>query len=238
MLSDKTIYRGNPYSIKNRFLNKIRKLLGKRVRRGLNEHYRELLKGCEISVFSNNCLGSTFLQDANLQYRSPTVNMAFDGEEFIKLLEQLSHYLYSDFRFVPCDEVKYPVAMLDDIELRFVHYRSEEEAVSAWRRRCERIAWDNLFIIATDHDGMGKAELLERFDKLPYRNKLMFTSQSLPQYDWAVTVPQFAGRRQVEIMTLFANIKGERYYEACFRIADWIKACSDGRDASVKSFVR
>ncbi len=233
MLSDKTIYRDKPHSLKRRVVNFIRKSIGRRGRKRINQGYRELLAGLEFSVFSNNCLGGKFLRDADKQFRSPTVNMAFDGEEFVAFLEKPRHYLNAELRFVKSDEVNYPVAMLDGIELRFVHYKSEEDCVAAWRRRSERILWDRLLVIATDHDGMGKPENLERFDKLPY-NKVMFTSQRLPQYAWAVTVPQFEGREQVDIMTLFANIKGERHYESCFDLAGWVKACCEQGSAEAR----
>ena len=51
----------------------------------------------------------------------------------------------------------------------------------------------------------------------------MFTAGIYPEYDWAITVPQFKGRFQVRIMTDFANFRGQRYYETCFDIAKWIK---------------
>ncbi len=113
--------------------------------------------------------------------------------------------------------------MLDDIEVRFVHYKMQEECVEKWRNRTSRMVWDNIYIIATDQDGLGRSDLLERFDKLPF-NKVMFTSQMLPQYDWAVTVPKFKGRFQVKLMTAFADSNGRREYEKCFDLAEWISS--------------
>ena len=51
----------------------------------------------------------------------------------------------------------------------------------------------------------------------------MFVSDEYPQYPWAITVPQFKGRHQVRIMTAFANFRGQRYYETCFDLAEWIR---------------
>lgn len=166
--------------------------------------------------------GGVFLHDAGRQFTSPTVNLAFDGEEFIRFTENLEHYLYSDFVFKTQNYVRYPVADLDDIEVRFVHYKDNEECINSWRKRTERIDWDHLFIIATDADGLNRPELFKRFDSLPYK-KILFTAQNLPQYEWAITVPQFEGRFQVRVMTQVANFRGERYYETCFNIPKWIK---------------
>ena len=35
-------------------------------------------------------------------------------------------------------------AMLDDIEIYFMHYKTEALAAEKWYRRCERINWDNI----------------------------------------------------------------------------------------------
>lgn len=68
--------------------------------------------------------------------------------------------------------------------------------------------------------------MLERFDALPYTNKIMFTARDYPQYPWAIQVSQFKKRNNVRIMTAFANMRGQRYYETCFDIADWIRTNS------------
>jgi len=119
--------------------------------------------------------------------------------------------------------VKYPVAQIDDVEVRFVHYKTHAECIDTWKRRTERIDWNNLFVIATDHDGMKRRDLLERFDKLPYKNKIMFLSDDYPQYEWAYCVKQFKGRFQCKILTNYGDFKGHRYYEMTFDIAKWIK---------------
>lgn len=222
MLSDVTIRRDPPESIFLKYLYKARKAVSLRNRRQMNERIKQKLENTSFSLICNNCLGGVFLHDAGRQFTSPTVNLAFDGEEFIRFVENLEHYLYSDFVFKEQNYVQYPVADLDDIEVRFVHYRDNEECVRTWRKRTERIDWTHIFVIATDADGLNTPDLFERFDKLPYR-KVLFTAQSLPQYEWAVTVPQFRGRFQVRIMTQMANFKGERYYETCFDIAKWIR---------------
>ena len=38
-----------------------------------------------------------------------------------------------------------PIGILDDIEVIFLHYKSEDEAYQKWNRRKERIVWDNIF---------------------------------------------------------------------------------------------
>lgn len=222
MSTEKTIVHDPPYSQLLTILYKIRKTVAPLSRPKLNGRMQELLKGIEFSVFSNNCLGGVFCHDAGHPFRSPTVNMSFDGYDFMRFLERPQHYLSKEIEFFENKNYKFPMGRIDDVTIYFVHYKTPEEAREAWMRRKDRIVWDNLFVISTDHDGMYLPELMERFDKLPY-NKVMFTAKAYPQYAWAVQVPQFKRRRNVRIMTSFANMRGQRYYETCFDLAQWIK---------------
>lgn len=235
MLSDTTIKRDSLYSFPRRVILKLRKYTAPFFRKKLDAEIMEKLEGIEFSIFGNNCLAGVFYHDAGREFTTPTVNTAFDGEDFVRFLERPQHYLEHEMEFISWPGHDYPIARIDDIEVRFVHYKTAEEAESIWRRRAERINWNNLFIVATNHDGAGKPEIMERFDRLPYKNKIMFVSEDYPQYDWAVVVPQFKGRFQVRIMTAFANFRGQRYYETCFDIAKWIRDNSKD-DAKSESY--
>lgn len=225
MLSDKTIMRDGDPTIFSRGIQKFRKIVGKSARNKLNDTIKKELDGCNFTIFSQNCLGGVFTHDAGRQFTSPTVNLAFDGEDYIKFLEKPEYYLNHDMNFRFGEGIhNYPIAIVDDIEIRFVHYKSFEEAEQTWRRRAKRIIWDNIYVISTNQDGMNTPELFRRFDALPYKNKIMFVSKKA-MYPWQVFVPQFNNRFQVKVMTSFANCRGQRYYETCFNIAKWI-ACN------------
>lgn len=223
MLSNQSILRDGPYSIPRRILLAMRKKVAVFFRPHLNAIIHETLKDVEFTIFGNNCLAGVFYHDAGRQFTSPTVNIAMDGEDFIRFLENPRNYINCPMEFISWPGHDYPIARIKDIEVRFVHYKSEAEAEEKWNQRAERIVWDNLYVVSTDHDGMNNPDIMERFDKLPYQNKVMFVAGEYPQYPWAVTVPQFKGRFQVRIMTAFANFRGQRYYETCFDLADWIR---------------
>lgn len=222
MLSDKTIRRDGNYSWPRRLLLKARKLCATKGRNALNCVMREKLNDIEFTIFSNNCLGGVFYHDAGKRFTTPLVNTAMDGEDFVKFLERPEYYLNHEMTFITWPGHNYPIARIDDIEIRFVHYKTTEEAESKFRERTKRIVWNNVFIVATNQDGLNTSELMERFDRLPYPNKVMYTSKEYPRYSWAVCVPQFRGRFQVRIMTNYANFSGWRYYETAFNLADWI----------------
>ena len=224
MLSDNTIRRDPPPNIFRRFLSKIRKKSSFKYREKLNNEIYEKLKDIQpCTIFSNNCLGGVFYSDAGLQFNSPLINTAMDGDDFLKFLLNPHHYLNCDMEFFSWPGRNFPIARIDDIEINFVHYKTPEECIEKWKKRTERIVWDNIFIIATNHDGMCHEDCMERFNQLPYKNKIMFVSREYPQYDWAIPIRQFKNRCQCRITVAFADMRGHRYYETAFDIAEWIR---------------
>ena len=78
-------------------------------------------------------------------------------------------------------EPHYPVGKLDDVEIHFLHYKDEEEAVSKWERRKKRMLTetnkDYYFFKICDLDG-GTEETITKFHELPFKNKLSFSIHS------------------------------------------------------------
>lgn len=224
MLSDTTIRRESPPNLARRTLLALRKAVSYKYRAKLNAQMREVLKDTRpFTIFSNNCLGGVIYSDAGHQFTSPLINTAMDGDDFLKFVSDPHHYLNHEMEFITWPGRNFPIARIDDIEVNFVHYKTPEECVEKWKKRAERIVWDNIFIVATNHDGMNHDDCMERFDKLPYKNKIMFVSREYPQYDWAILIKQFKNRFQCRVTVAFADMKGHRYYETAFDVAEWIK---------------
>lgn len=223
MLSDQTIKRDGKYKLPRRILLFVRKCSAKRYRESLNHVIREKLKYVrDFTIFSNNCLGGVFYHDAGLQFTSPLINTAMDGDDFLKFLNNPHHYLSQELEFFTYPGRNHPTARIDDIEVNFVHYKTPEECIGKWNSRSQRIVWDNIFVIATNHDGMCHDDCMKRFDELPYKNKIMFVSKEYPEYEWAIPIKQFKNRFQCRVTTAFADMRGHRYYETAFDIAEWI----------------
>lgn len=142
-------------------------------------------KGTQITIVSNNCWGGHVYRYFNLPYASPTVGMFFFADDYIKFLKRLEYYLSLDLHFKPLEASKYkealikknhiscPIGVLDDIEIIFLHYRSNEEALMKWNRRKERINLNNVIVKMSE---MNKCtpDLLYEFDKLPFERKFVF----------------------------------------------------------------
>lgn len=229
MLADKSIIRDGKYALPRRVLLAIRKYVSRFYRDKLNDEIRNKLKNVEeFTIFSNNCLGGVFYHDAGRQFTSPLINTAMDGDDFLKFLSNPKHYLTQDMEFFYAEGRNHPTAKIDNIEVNFVHYNSPEECLEKWRSRSQRIVWDNIFIVATNHDGMCHEDCMKRFDELPYKNKIMFVTKDYPEYEWAIPIKHFKNRFQCRVTTAFADMRGHRYYETAFDIAEWIcTACTD-----------
>ena len=67
------------------------------------------------------------------------------------------------------------------IDIHFMHYHTFEDAKQKWNERKLRVDWENLFIfmeagIETTDD------IVDRFEKLPFKNKVIITNKPYPKH--------------------------------------------------------
>lgn len=132
-----------PLKIRNKYCN----IRNKRVIR----KNKKLLKNNNFSVISQNCIGGVIYNDFGMQFLSPTVNLYFKANDFVKFVRNLKYYIDMDIKIVWDEE--YPIGVLDDIYVHFMHYSTCSEAREAWERRKRRINYDKILIISTDMEG-------------------------------------------------------------------------------------
>ena len=94
--------------------------------------------------------------------------------------------------------------MVGDVEIRFNHYKTFEEAAAKWEERKQRINWDNLFVIGIDGDDC-TYDSIRRFDALPFENKVIFTHKPYPEFSSAYYLRGFEIRGEVVRITDFKN---------------------------------
>ena len=129
--------------------------------------------------------------ELGLRFNSPTVNLWFKPEEFIRFLSQLEYYLYDCEIQVDAEssaECGYPVGRLDDINVYFTHYESFEQAKGKWEERLKRLNMSNLYIVMVERDGCSNLDILS-FDNLKYKHKVIFTAKEYPQIHSAYYIP-------------------------------------------------
>lgn len=154
----------------------------------MGERRKRKLKNEDFTIISNNCWAGHVYRYFNLPYNTPTVGLYFYPDEYIRFLSNLKKYMAIELTFVPFEESKYyvqmmakneirhPVGRLDDVEIEFLHYKTEREAYDKWYRRCARINWDHLFVKFSEQNLCDQLSLMQ-FDTLPYKNKIVFTSK-------------------------------------------------------------
>lgn len=157
---------------------------------------RQHLVHTDFSIISNNCWGGAIYQRFGLKYTTPTVGLFIMDEDYIKFLENLQSYLTKELVFIQPKqskyysyltaerhrEITYPIAQLGDIEIFFMHYQSEKEAKEKWQRRKSRINYNRLLVKMSQRNS-NSVEILQRFEQLPYKNKICFTALNFPGKD-------------------------------------------------------
>ena len=168
-----------------------------------------------FTIIANNCWGGLIYQHYNLSYDSPTIGLYFFAEDYIKFVSNLKYYLNLDMAFISYEQSKHkdellqkkqtkiPIGLLEDVEIIFLHYHSEEEAKEKWDRRKKRIHWNNLFFKFSE---MNQCTLqhLKSFDEMPLDNKLIFVSQN---YDLKSQIIRRSYTRKHEVYDDTTNFK-------------------------------
>lgn len=163
---------------------------------------RKQLKWDDFTIISNNCWGGLVYQYFGLKYASPTIGLFIMDDDYIRFLENLDHYLSCPLVFITHADSKYsdelgrelsaqssyPIALLDDVEVHFLHYKSEDEAFEKWEYRKKRINKSRLLVKMSQRSS-GNIEILDRFKQLPFENKICFTESEYEGKDF-IYIPE------------------------------------------------
>ena len=201
--------------------SKFRSAINKLQRKAINQTYQKRLTNQGMSVISANCVGAFILHDLNQPFNSPFVNLYLDPSDFVRYLQNIEFYQAQPLQFKQTEK-PYPVGMLGDLEVHFMHYHSEQEAKEKWEARSQRLDFNNLFIMMTDKDGGkgAKYEHLQAFDNLPYPNKVVFTHKPYPELESAFYIKGFENENEVGDLFTFSGWNGEKYYDQ-FDYVSW-----------------
>ncbi len=146
---------------------------------------RKQIRDPDFSIICNNCWGGYVYRRFGLPYNTPTVGLFFFADDFVKLCQNLRYYMQQELEFIKCTESRHraslpeekyrnvPIARLEDIEVVFLHYKSEAEAKEKWERRKERIHYDNLIFKFSKMNGCTQ-EHMQAFDALQVDKKILF----------------------------------------------------------------
>lgn len=139
---------------------------------------RKRLKNPAPTIIANNCFGTFIYYNLNLRFSSPTINLTMTHDDFLDFAQNLKSFLAQPLK----EEAprSFPVGSLEyegrKIFINFVHYKSFEEACAAWVRRTARVEFENIYIVMQDNT-LSK-EYADKFDSLPYKNKMLVLGQN------------------------------------------------------------
>ena len=166
-----------------------------------------------------NCMGGIICHQLDTPFLSPTVNLMILQPDFYRLVLDLDGYRDAEFVELPPQDC--PRGKMNDVVINFTHFATFDEGVAAWRRRFERINFDNLWIIATDRDGITEKDIASLQD-IPCRGLLVFTAKKY-DYPYCFQLKQFEKQGQIGDI-LQQTIYGKRYFELYFDYVKWLNS--------------
>lgn len=174
-----------------------------------------IIKNRDITIISNNCWGGFMYQSCALPYNSPFIGLYMYAPEYIAMLRNLKENLKQPIRFIKHNESKYKDIVPEQyllgvlgntgIEIVFMHYHLKEEVLEKWGRRLKRINWDNMIVKFSDTDYGCTDDLIEEFDRMPFRNKICFTASPHPNCQSVIPMNEYAGKSYVLYEWAYSN---------------------------------
>lgn len=200
-------------------MGNFKKKLKDKWRKTLFINDRKRLENTDFTIISNNCWGGNVSRDLDVKHHSPFVGLFIYSPDYLKICKDLDYYMKQELQFIETskydsvnkqrESMSYPLALLGDVELNFQHYDSEKEADLKWNRRKERINWENIFFKFEESFG-ATPDLLSEFDRLPHKNKIIFTEEKYPNLTNAVH------------FTTYDLANRNKHYHRYFDIVEWL----------------
>ena len=192
---------------------------------------RNKLKNHTFSIIANDCIGGVMYHDLGEKFRTPTINLWFpEPNQFLTFCEHLDYYLSLPLEPYESGEPN-PVAILrgkyGDVIINLLHYKSFVEGKMKWEERKQRINNDCIFIVF--HLPNPSTSIFERFNTLPYKHKVCYTTMGGPN---VIKMPvnyytesYYSGKildydriglnRQMEVLDYVAFLNGEGIRRRC-----------------------
>lgn len=178
----------------------------------------------EFCIVANNCWGAEVYKHFERPYNTPVVGLFFFPDDYLKFIKNLRVNLSSPLTFTNTSrhvsgQPKYPVGLVNGIEIHFLHYKTEQEATEKWNRRCARVPADDhmLYFKFDDRDGATDQHIIE-FHRLGLPNSISFTKTRFAEFASNVHIPMPSS--ETSVMDGFAQ-----YYEGVkhFDLEHWVR---------------
>jgi len=151
----------------------------------------KLLQDKNFVIICDNCWAGSVYQWLDRPYNTPFISIGFYGDCYIKLLSKFDYYMSLPLNFIEESKynyrnITYPLAKLDDVELHFTHYKTEEEAKTKWERRKARMFEEtnkDNYIFKMCDAWYASEQNFKDFKELPLKNKISFSINDYKQLE-------------------------------------------------------
>ena len=189
---------------------------------------RKKIRNKNFTIISNNCWGGSVYEDLQLSYKTPTVGLFFFAPCYLRFLQNLEGNLKEEVVFIKQSKYEkgnellklypYPLGLIKgEIEVHFLHYKTENEAAEKWNRRSKRVNLHNTFVSFTDNEACTLEEI-KMFDKIPFK-KVFLSAKKIQGIKSLVFLRCFKGQPGI------GNIYDERWkYRRYFDAIKWLNS--------------
>ena len=155
-----------------------------RKQQAINKMNQKRLTNHKPMILASNCTGGFLYHWLGLQFRSPFINLYMTPLDFIEALENFDRFISESICEDTNAKLSYPVGVgYNGVKIHFMHYITFAEAEQKWYERISRMNLtdtNSMGIILSNWGGYDVGQL-ERFDALPFKNKVVFVDKPFPQ---------------------------------------------------------
>lgn len=152
---------------------------------------RKMLKNKDFSLFSPNCYAGIIYHRLGLEFKSPTINMFFPvKKQYLKFVSNIKEYLEYKLVFIQDEKYKCPVAMLGDVKIVFNHDKDKEVILKNWKRRKQRVNYNNIFILLDDIADIEYGDLV-KFNQIQCAGKVIFSANTYENIDNVIQISKY-----------------------------------------------
>mgnify|MGYP004484061175 FL=1 len=163
-------------------MKSIKDIIKNHLQNYINKKNRKRLYNMKPTIIASNCTGGFIYHWLGLQFQSPFINLYMTPDDFLKALENFEIFINTPIKKFINNTYDYPVGIgAFNTKIHFMHYNTFDEAIKKWEERKKRIDMDNMCVILSNWGGE-RIDQLERFEKLPFKNKVVFTDKEYPKY--------------------------------------------------------
>lgn len=163
-------------------MKSIKDIIKNHLQNNINKKNRKRLYNMKPTIIASNCTGGFIYHWLGLQFQSPFINLYMTPDDFLKALENFEIFINTPIKRFINSTYDYPVGIgAFNTKIHFMHYNTFDEAIKKWEERKKRIDMGNMCVILSNWGGK-RIDQLERFEKLPFKNKVVFTDKEYPKY--------------------------------------------------------